>query len=350
MTIFTKITTNEYKELLNSVQFKTCFHEIEWHDFLEKQFKWLEFEYYLYGDKVILPLAKFKVFDKEKLISLPFCEYGGPLIISPNLPAGRQGFGKGGPDINIEEFEKDVLQQFGKGIKVKFHPQILSYEAKPRKPRKDVKGMTSDISTYWIEGFKNTTEQEIRDSFRKTLRHEIKHAQDQGLVIRRSKNPKEMKKFYDLYVANLRRKKTIPYPWQIVQFLCQNPSNELLLAFYKGKIIGGSLFLKYSGFTHYFLSATDIRHKNLGSNYLILWEKIKSLVGKDIILDLGATPKDSSLYTFKSGWGGKEYPIIILKKEKNPEKLRSSRVRNLFILLPNFIIKLLSKRFIKYRV
>ncbi len=332
---FTKITRNQYRELFNRTKFSTFFHNADWHEFLEKQFRWIFFEYYLYGSEIIFPIAKFRIFNKEKIISLPFCEYGGPLILNG--------------EINLQEFEKDVFKEFGERIKVKFHPQILqisnlepiTHNLEPR---------TSNLTTHWLENFKNKSAQEIWDSFRKTLRHEIKHAQDQNLVVRKCENLKELKKFYNLYVANLRRKKTIPYPWLLIQFLYKNAPSELLLVFDRDKIVGGSLFVEYSGFVHYFLSASDQKHKNLGANYLILWNKIESLVGQDIILDLGATPKNSSLFTFKSGWGGKEYPIIILKKEKNPEKLRSSRVRNLFILLPNFIIKLLSPILLKYRI
>jgi hypothetical protein len=326
---FTKITRNQYKELLDKVKFKTFFHEPEWHEFLEKQFKWLKYEYYKYNNEAILSLARLKVFGKDKLISLPFCEYGGPL----------------GENINLEEFKKDVFNEFNENtkgefdsLKIKIHPAI------------NVGGETSDTSTHWIEGLKNKSEQEIWDSFRKTLKHEIKRAQDQGLVIRKCKSPKELKRFYNLYVANLKRKKTIPYPWRVVQFLCQNPSNELLLAFYRDKIIGGSLFVEYCGFVHYFLSASDYKHRNMRVNYLILWDKIKSLIGRDVIFDFGATPKDSPLYTFKSGWGGKEYPIIVLENEKSPEKLRSSKLRNLFALLPNFLVQKVSSMLIKYRL
>jgi hypothetical protein len=343
--MFKRINKEEYGKFLNKVKFKTVFHELEWHGFLEKQFKWIRFEYYKYGDEAILPLARFKIFRKEKLVSLPFCEYGGPLIISPNLPAGRQGFSEGGPDINIEDFEKDAFNEFGENakgeldsLKIKIHPAM------------NVGGETSDTSTHWIEGLKNKSEQEIWESFRKTLRHEIKNAQEHNLEIRVSKNPKELKRFYNLYVANLRRKRTIPYPWRVYQFLCQNSSSELLLAIYKDKIIGGSLFLQYGGFVHYFLSASDYKYRNLGANYLILWEKIKSLINQDVVLDLGATQKNSSLYTFKSGWGGTEYPIIVLENKKTENSLRSSKLRNLFALLPNFAVKILSSRLIKYRL
>lgn len=335
---FQKITKKEYGEFLGKAMFKTFFHSSEWHEFLEKEFKWLKFEYYLYKDEAFLPFARFKVFGKEKLISLPFCEYGGPLPL-------KQG-------IDFKEFEKDVLEEF-KNIKIKFHPKIKSGDS------------NSDVSTHWIENLKDTSEQELLASFRKTLRHEIKNAQERDLEIKKcpaspasqqggpagGSNEQELKQFYNLYVANLRRKKTILYPWSLIQFLYKNPSSELLLAFYKGKVVAGDLFLNYNGFTHYFLSASDYKYRDFSTSHLLLWEKIKTLIGKDVIFDLGATPKGSSLNIFKSGWGGKEYPILQIGIKRSEEFLRSSKtIRNIFGLLPNFAIKILSRYLIKYRI
>jgi len=337
---FQELNKPEFKALLDKTLFKTFFHSIEWHEFLEKEFKWLKFEYYLYkpassdasqgGNEAILVFGRVG----KKLISLPFCEYGGPLPLKN--------------DININEFERDALEEF-KNIKIKIHPQISGISGNLR--------ASSSLSSYWLY-LENKSEQEIWESFRKTLRHEIKYAQEQGLEIRAYKDTKELKKFYDLYAANLRRKRTIPYPWPLIQFLCQNPSSELLLASYRGKIVGGALFLQYSsprgeagGFIHYFLSASDYKYHNFGIAHLILWEKIKGLIGKNITLDLGASPQGSDLEIFKRGWGGTEYPIYQIGIKRTEESFRSSKIiRFIWGLLPNFIIKKLSPYLIKYRL
>ncbi|MDP2934718.1 MAG: peptidoglycan bridge formation glycyltransferase FemA/FemB family protein, partial [bacterium] len=208
----------------------------------------------------------------------------------------------------------------------------------------------SDIFTSWIEDFRNNSEQGLLGSFRKTLRHEVRDAQNENLTVKKCENPKELKQFYNLYVASLKRKKTVPYPFSIIEFLDKDRNNEILLASKNNKIIAGDLFLNYGNFVHYFLNASNYRYKDLGTNYLLLWNKIKSLIGQDKILDLGATPKGSSLDIFKRGWGGKEYPIVQIGIKKNSEGLRSSKLRNIWGLLPNFIIKGLSSRLIKYRL
>jgi len=323
---FQRINKPEFRALLDKTLFKTFFHSMEWHEFLENEFEWLKFEYYSYKkDEALLVFGRVD----ERLISLPFCEYGGPLSL-------KSGF-------NWKGFEEDVLSEFGKNIKIKVHPRISEISGKT--------DVLSSLSSYWLY-LRNKSEQEIWDSLRKTLRQEIKNAQEYGLEIRVLKDPKELKRFYDLYAANLRRKKTIPYPWHLVQFLCQNAPSELLLAFYKGRIVGGALFLNYGHFVHYFLSATDYKYRDLGVSYLIVWEKIKSLIGQDKILDLGASPRGSKLEIFKRGWGGKEErPIYQIGTKRAEESFRSSKlIRFIWGLLPNFIIKKLSPYLIKYRL
>ena len=308
---FQKLSKKEVASLLDKVLFKTFFHELEWQEFLEKEFKWLEFEHYLYKDKALLSFGKVG----KKLISLPFCEYGGPLPL-------QEG-------IDFEKFSKDVLEEFGDDIKIKFHPNILSGE--------------SSTVTYFIENLDKL-------SFRKTLKHSIRNAEQRDIQIKKCPDISGLKQFYSLYVANLKRRKTVPYPYSVIKFLHDSADSGLLLAWYKEKIIAGSLFLHYDKFVHYFLSASDYKYRNLGANYLILWEKIKSLVGKNAIFDLGASPKGSPLEIFKRGWGGKEYPILQIGIKKEQETLRSSNLRNIWRLLPNFVVKKISRYFIKYRI
>ncbi len=328
---FIQISKKEYRNFFEKSLFKTFFHNPEWHDFLEKGFKWLKFEYYFYKDEAILPFGGFKVFGREKLVSLPFCEYGGPLLMRDGL--------------SFEEFKNDAVSEFGERIKIRFHPEMLKYFKIP-----SPEFQTAGIYTNLIENLKATDLNQLLDSFRKTLRHEIRNAENKNLKIKRCENEKELKQFYNLYLVNLKRKRTVPYPFSIFEFLYNNLNAEILLAIFKDKIIGGSLFLNYDRFVHYFLSATDYGHREYGVAHLLLWEKIKNLVGGDKIFDLGATPKNSSLYTFKRGWGGKEYPILQIGIKKSSENLRSSKLKIIWSLLPDFLIKKLAPKLIKYRL
>jgi hypothetical protein len=338
MNNFQKISKEEYQNFFNKALFGTFFHNLEWHEFLEKEFKWLKFEYYRYKDEALLIFGRVG----DKLISLPFCEYGGPLPLPARLSSGEGGK----REINFDEFKDNVLSEFGENIKIKFHPEILKYF----RGSENNQNTESNNFTSWIEEFKNATEELLLGSFRKTLRHEIRNSQKENLAVKKCENLKELKEFYNLYIANLKRKKTIPYPFSVVEFLYKNRDTEIILAVKSNKIIGGNLFINYGKFVHYFLSVSDLKYRDLGPNYLLLWTKIKGLIGQDKILDLGATPKNSSLDVFKHGWGGKEYPIIQIGIKKSSEALRTSKLRDIWGLLPDFIIKKMSHFLIKYRL
>src|SRR3989339_1042598 len=109
---FSKIDNKqEWQDLLKKVLFKTFFHSWEWEEFLEKNFPWLKFERYNYQNQALLSLARVKIFGKEKLISHPFCEYGGPLPLVDKINAG--------------DFKQDLFSEFKDPIRISFHPRLL---------------------------------------------------------------------------------------------------------------------------------------------------------------------------------------------------------------------------------
>lgn len=353
----------EWKELLNQALFKTFFHEPEWEEFLEKEFKWLRFRRFLYKDETLISLAGFKKFGRKYLISHPFCEYGGV------VPLKRES--------NLQNLIGDILKEFGKyKIKIKNHPFLMRISNFSAKGGSALGGqflisnvgenfnLQTTSSSYWLN-FGDKTEQDLFSSFRKTLRHSIKKAEEGGIWIKRCGNSEDLKKFYNIYARVMKRKKTIPYPFSIFEYLynanlridenAANKNSEILLAFYKDKIIAGSVFLHYGKFVHYYLSATDFKFRALCPNYLILWDKIKnSLHGAEQseanveVFDFGGTGKGSSLEVFKKGWGAKEMPILLIANHKT--SLSKSKIRSIFPLIPTFLLKKLAGRLIKYRI
>jgi len=328
MTNFQRIKNKEkWLELLNKVLFKTFFHALEWEEFLEKQFKWLRFEHYLYKDEALLSLARYKLLGKEKLVSHPFCEYGGILPL------------KNG--INGRELKIDLFKEFKFELKVKFHPQLPKYFQEF-----GLKEPDSVNDAYFIENLDKKNVDEIYSSFRKTLRHCIEKAGKQNIEIKKCQNEKELKDFYKLYVQTIKKYKNIPYPYPFFQFFLNSNNAEIILVECDKKIIAGSVFLFYNGFIHYFLNASDYKHKDKQANYLILWNQIKKYAGKNYeVFDFGGTGRGSNLEIFKKGWGTKKYSIFELKNFQD-NKIKKSKLRNVFAFLPTNI----SSKFLKFKL
>lgn len=329
---FVKISNKEkWQSLLNKVLFKTFFHNLEWEEFLEKNFKWLKFERYLYQQKALLSLARVKVLGKEKLISHPYCEYGGPL---PLVGA-----------INGENFQKDFWSEFKNPFRISFHPYLVKHFFSFTNWKLSSFGK----NTYFIDNFHQKTADQVWSLFRKTLRHSLNKAKNKRLKIVKCSTKTDLKFFYNIYIQTAKRNKFLPYPFSFFEFFWKSPDAEIILAKYNGRVIAGSCFLFYDKFIHYFLNASNQRFKDLFPNHLILWNQIQKYVGKNFeVFDLGGTGSGASLEIFKSGWGTKKYPIFEFSNFPKG-RLGDSNLRKVFGLLPTFLIKKLSPYLLRYK-
>lgn len=316
---FREISKQDYQNYLGKVLFKTFFHETGWQEILAKEFGF-KFRYFNYDDKLILVLAEL---DNSKLFSLPFCEYGGPLPLTEK--------------INFEQFKKDLLEQFAK-IKCRFHPQTLAYFSQVSE------GESRRFKTYWLEDINKKKEEEISSSFRKTLRHEIKKAEENNLETKVCHSQEDLKKFYNLYVKIIKRKGNLVLPFSCFEYFLNNEEAEILLAYQNNKLIAGSVFLYYHNFVHYYINASN--NKKLNANYLLLWHKVKCLINKKHqVFDFGSAGQGSALATFKRGWGTVEKPILEIGFDDRAEA--KTFKRNLFKLLPGSMAIKLSKKLAK---
>jgi len=320
---FIKITDkNKWRDLLEKVLFKTFFHYIEWEEYLEPQFKWLKFERYIYEDKALLSMAR----AGNKLISHPFCEYGGPLPLVAKIDG--------------EKFKQDLFSEFKNHIKINFHPRLASYFQDGTRSVL----VASERVSYFMEG---------APDLRKTTRHEIEKAKNNNIEIKKCNTKEELREFYHLHLKNAKRHKIPAYPRSFFGYFNDSRDSEIILAKKDGKTIAGSVFLFYDKFAHYFHNAGDPKYKNLGVNYLILWEQLQRYGDK--VFDLGGTRVGSPLQIFKEGWGGKEYPIYELTNCGGVRLGLRGRpslgiLRNAFGILPLSLIEKLSPYLLKYKL
>lgn len=328
----------EWRVLLSKTLFRTFFHNPEWEEFLEKNFSWLKFEHYNWQDKALLSLARVKVFGKEKLISHPFCEYGGPLPMVDK--------------IDIREFKQNLLSEFKYPIRISFHPQLFNYfQGDP----KNEFGPSERVS-YWEHGQLDLREgRHGQLDLRKTTAHEIEKARGNSLKIEECQNSEDLQSFYNLCVKSAKKHRVPVYPFSFFEYffvLSQAvlPEAKIVLAKKNDRIIAGSVFLFYGKFVHYFQNAIDEKYKNLGANYLILFDQINKFLAENKIFDFGGTRIGSPLEVFKKGWGGKPYPIFELKNYKEELSLRGSKLRYIFGWLPPFLIKKISPGLLKYKL
>ena len=123
----------------------------------------------------------------KKLISHPFCEYGGP------LPLVKK--------INGQEFQKDLFFEFQLPVRINLHPHLLNY----------FEGFNlkeGGRNTYWIKNLSKLGTGEFLSSLRYDIRHSIKKAEKRfGFVDDPSE--KDLEEFYNLYVKTMKRHKNL---------------------------------------------------------------------------------------------------------------------------------------------
>jgi len=319
---------NEWQDLLDKVLFKTFFHFWEWEEFLEKTFSWLRFERYSYQDKAILSLAR----ARGKLISHPFCEYGGPLPLIEKID-GRA-------------FSRDLLEQFKDiHLKISFHPQLLKYFQGMEFPE-------NQRETFFFEDVDKKTSDELWQTIDRNRHRSIKQAESQNFKTEECNNLKDLKELYALYVKNLKQHRALPYPFSFFKFFMARPDVRIsLLKTQLGKLVGGNIFVLYNQISHSFLCGFQEKYKKLGVHSLVLWQEIeKSRESGLKAFDFGATKKDSSIKEFKNRWGAKLYPIQELKNYSGDSKMRDSWLRDVWGRLPVLLIKKLSPYLLKYKL
>ncbi|MFH1841339.1 MAG: GNAT family N-acetyltransferase [Candidatus Nealsonbacteria bacterium] len=335
---FLKINNErQWQNLLEKALFKTFFHDLKWEKFLEEKFKWLKFEHFIYQNRVLLILARCKVGNKEKLISHPFCEYGGPLPLIKN--------------IDFKSFKEDLFGQFKELLKISFHPEIsLGPEGEEKYFFGNAENLQFNRCSYIIEGFQIQRHEELWQNFRKSTRQEINKAQNAGLIIKECKDKKELKDFYSLYLLKAKQHKIPAYPYSFFKYFFESPKGEIILAEFENKIVAGSVFLFYDKYIHYFLNASSSEGAEKRANHLILWEQIKKYCGKGKYFDLGGTRKGSSLEVFKKGFSATHVEIYELKNFTEKKKEKFSFIRKAWGFLPTFLIERLSPKLLKYKL
>ena len=307
-----------WQDLLDKVLFKTFFHNIEWEEFLERNLKWLKFERYLYKDSALISFARVG----DKLVSHPFCEYGGPLPLIEKID-GKQ-------------FKEDLLSEFKESLKINLHPYLLNYFSNLG---------TEDLKTWRKTYF---VREPAISSFRYDIRHAIKKAESREFHLEECRAKKDLEDFYRLYIKTIIRHKNIPLPFSFFQFFIKSAKIFLLKS--DKKIATGSIFLPNKPFIHYFITAADLSFRKEGVNHLLLWRVLEEhLKGDYSIMDLGATREGSDLEIFKRGWRGSPYPIYEIGLEQGV-KLRDSKLRSALGFIPPFLMKKISPYLLKYKL
>lgn len=279
----------------------------EWGDVLCKTYNYNR--YYLAvkcGKDVvgILPLIyiRSRIFG-NKLVSLPFCEYGGPLV--------KEGVWRSTTDISVIKF---TLKMLFRGLNELARKLNVDY-IELRQPPSFLSvffpsfGFTAlqRYLTFRIDLTKN--ESELWRNLKKNTRYHVRKAIKAGIEIK-DVDANHVEQYYSLYLKTQRRHGSPPHSYSFFTNLYKafKPKKllQMIIAVYDDKPIAGEINFLFNDIIYGWGSVTDRKYANLNPTSLLWWYMIKSgLENNYKILDLGRTRSEAKgICHFKSGWGG----------------------------------------------
>lgn len=323
----------------------------EWEDFLSKHdevnflqsWYWGEFHKRL-GQKIV----RSGFYQNNKL-------KGVMLSIIEEAKRGRHLIVPAGPIISWED--KEIISAFVKEIRkiaylndcgfVRVRPQLLSDDFS-RKLFKDLgfvdapmhlhAQLTSQLDITSSEG-------ELLKNMRKNTRYEIKKAEKEKIKITSSKDPKDIRKFYNLQVETSLRQKFVPFPYKYLheqfKIFAENNLAFLYNAHFGKKLLAQAFIIFYGQEAVYHYGAgTDEGRKHPGA-YLIQWEAIleakKRKLTRYNLWGVANNPKHRfyGLSIFKRGFGGEDVDYL--------------QAQDLIINYPRYLINLAIEKLRKLR-
>ena len=297
---------------------------------------------------LLLMHIKSRIFG-SRLASLPFCEYGGPVIDSLidssvmklSLSAIIRAINKLAKKLGVNSIElrNPPLLSFISEI-------LLNYDySKSQRYVTFRLNLAKPIDQIW-------------DSLDRNKRKMIKRAVKSGLIVDEVQTYPQLKAYYELYLKTQVRHGSPPNSYSffetIFDLLYLKKMCKILIAKYQSRIIGGVIAFHYGDTIYLWNNVIDDKYRDLNPTDLIFWEIIEWGAKNNFkILDFGRTRINTAIYRFKKAWGGQKTPLYdylyFLKKKEFPDPAQNkyAYLSRIWSLIPKILTQRLGPRIIK---
>lgn len=279
-----EITRDKEKEWDDFVQSHKCsyYFKIAWRDVVYINFKH-QYQYYISTNNSgeidgILPLFVIKSFLGVKLISIPYCPYGGVvanndniknLLINKAIDLGRSFNAKYVEIKNVNELYKNFI----------IYSNYYTFQLNLDIPINDIRTSLSKSNKRKLNKSKNLNTKVTIDS--------------------------NIEVFYKLYLKHLKNKGTPAIKYKFFKDIIENDKENVKVAtiWYKGEVASSILLLETPYRVIYDRGAINEKLRDLNLNYTLFWEVIKYYSELDVkYFDFGRSIKESGTFQFKRSW------------------------------------------------
>jgi FemAB-related protein (PEP-CTERM system-associated) len=315
------------------------YHRTEWNQLVHKTFGHpVEFITLMHDGKIVglLPLTEFKsLLFGHFAVSLPFINYGGPLLSGPTLVEPLNKFLA---DIRSEkkydyiELRFDSLRETR--LPVKHHKVTFLME------------LPAESEVLW-------------DSFKAKLRSQIRRPMKENMYSKTG-GAELLEDFYRVFAVNMRELGTPVLPKSFFRnILRQFPQNAYIVAVYteNGLAVAASFLIRSKNILEIPWASSLREYNRLSPNMLLYWDSLKLAIEKGCkVFDFGRCTPGSGTYKFKKQWSSNEHPLCwayllpVGKQlpELNPENNKFSLAIKIWTKLPLGVTKILGPRIIKH--
>jgi len=239
-------------------------------------------------------LMKSKVFG-QRLCSLPFSDYGGPLFSLERT------------DISMDLFTDYLIPHLNSAdfLEVRTPIQI----SVTNRLRNSLELGNMKYATFVID-LKKPFDEVWKHQFDKYLRNSIRKAIKNGIKVREENFEEKLSEFYTLYLMTMKKLGSPPHGekfFRTCYALLGESRVKLFSASMLGRSIGGVLAFLGEHIIYPVYEGINPRYRNLNTASLLFSEIMEWGCERDYWnFDFGRTLLGSGVYLFKKQWGGKE--------------------------------------------
>lgn len=309
-------------------------HVLVWRDIIKKIYRHKDL--YLVAKergeiRGILPsfIIKHPLFGK-KIISLPFCGYGG--VVSE--------------DGDAQNFLLNYLKDYTRENKYDFF-ELRSPSLIP--------GLITDLSQFtFILDLKQGENALWKNKFNKKIRNQIRKANKFDLQTKTGNQ--YLTEFYKLYQKTMKKLGTpihnISFMKNIIKEFC--PKTEIIMVKSKDDFIAGLFLLFFKKTAINLWAASDFNYARMNQNDFLYWETIKYCIRNGFeFFDFGRSQINSGTFHFKKQWGADMKQLYYQYYCPKKTKVFSDREKyggpsRLWKKLPSHLVNLIGPMLRKY--
>jgi len=300
--------TKEYEAFIDQHTDATAYHHPAWMRAIEEAYGhrcWLITARNTQGAMIgALPVCQMRRPVSDALVSLPFCDLGGPLTIAaePPSPAAEM----------LLSGARDLMSRTGiDRLTLRERAGPLHDSREP--PTTAGSGLSSEAAKVSLLARLPESPDLLFQGFPAKLRSQIRKAEKNGLTASVATGPAALKAFYPVFAANMHRLGSPVHGKNWFQALERHYGARLLVGLVRlgHRPVAAGIVLRQGQTACIPWASTRVEFNHLAPNMLLYWQLLRYVTEQGCrIFDFGRSTPGEGTFRFKRQWGAQPVPLV----------------------------------------